>query len=293
MRAPPPQWDDLKTVLHVVRGGSLAAAATVLGVNYTTVARRISRLETCLKQTLFERRAEGYLATQAGLDVARYAAEMEERDHALMRHLSGQDTRLKGRFTVTAPQLLIASHLAPVLEDFSAQNPDIELEVRATNALLNLNQREADLAIRISSEPGDTLIGQRLTKQYTAAFATPKMAQKIAENPQDPIDWVAYSNWKKAPLASLIKHPRYRIKMRFDDMIAMIGAAKAGVGVVRLPMFLGRSTDGLIQVPVMEPQPYQDIWVLTHRDLKSSAKVRAFKDILLPYFKAHVGDFVV
>lgn len=287
-----PQWDDLKTVLQLVRGKSLAAAAETLGVNYTTVARRISRVETALGVVLFERLADGYKPTEAGQEVARKAAEMEAQEFDLMRSLSAQDTALRGQLVVTAPQLLCATHLLPVFEAFCARHPDVDLQVRAANELLDLNRREADLAIRISNDPGDTLKGVRLCRQDTASFASREWARRIAEDPGGQIDWVVYSRFGAVPKAALEKYPNARIKMMSDDMVAMVGAARAGLGVVRMPMFLGRAHDDLVQVPVLAPQPYLDIWMVAHRDVWPSAKVAAFRACLVPHFKAKRACFV-
>ena len=284
-------WDDLRAVLFMVRHGSLAAAATALDVNYTTVARRIAQAEESYGVLLFERLPQGYVATEAGLLAASEAEKMEDAETGFRRALAKADTRLSGTFSITAPQLLIAAHLCHVIEEFLGKHPEVELTVRASNALLNLNHREADLAIRISANPGDTLVGRRLTGQQTASFASAEVARRIETAPGATIDWIGFTYWTKPPKVSLENYPNARIKMQFDDMSAVLGAAQAGLGVARMPMFLGRSA-GLTQVPVLPPQPYTDIWAVAHRDIWASAKVTAFKECLLPYFKAHAAEFM-
>lgn len=285
-------WDDLRTVLAVVRQGSLAAAGEVLGVNYTTVARRIQRLEGVLGTLLFDRLRGGYRPTEAATLVAKYAAEMEVQQDALLRQLRGRDQSLHGSLVITAPQLLVGPYVAPVLDRFSAAHGDVDLKLRATNDLLDLTRREADLAIRISRNPGDTLTGLRLCAQHNASFASPQVAAKIADDPGACIDWIVYEQSGVVPKASLARYPNARVSMQFDDMVAMLGAAQAGLGVVRMPMFLGRATPGLEQVPVLEPQPYADIWLVGHPDVWKSARVAAFRALLVPYFRAHRQDFV-
>lgn len=282
-------WDDLKTILALVRGGSLAAAASELDVSYTTIARRISRAEAALDQTLFHRLADGYKPTEAGQLVATHAAEMATHQDTLLRQLSSQDSRLAGPLVVTAPQLVIAHLLAPVLSEFSDAYPEIDLQVRATNELLDLTRREADLAIRISADPGDTLTGQRLSAQHTASFATPTWAERIAAHPQGAIDWIAYAPHKKLPEIVTTAYPGAQIRYRFDDMVAMVGAARQGLGVVRLPLFLGRNEADLVQVPCLPPQPYMDIWTVAHADVWPAARPAAFRAILrlhLPRIRA-------
>ena len=285
-------WDDMRTVMCLVRGGSLAAAAQDLGLNYTTVARRIARAEASLGIMLFERLADGYQPTEAGLLVAHHAAQMDTQTDALMRQLQGRDTTLRGPLTVTAPQLLIAHVLTPMIAQFCKTFPEVDLHVRATNDLLDLNRREADLAIRISRDPGDRLMGLRLAAQQSASFASPALARKIVDDPNGVVDWIVYAGYTTVPKNVDPAYPNHNICMTFDDMVAIRAATQAGLGVARMPMFLGCTSDGLVQVPVLPPQPYPDIWVVTHRDIWTAAKVTAFREMLVPFMRAIRSQFV-
>ncbi|WP_299936682.1 LysR family transcriptional regulator [uncultured Pelagimonas sp.] len=285
-------WDDLKTVMVLVQRRSLAEAAKVLGISYTTVARRVTRLETQLQQGLFIRQPDGYQPTEAGLLVAKHAEQMQAAEHDMMRGLTGGDTRLQGKLTVTAPQLMIAYVFAPVLKQFQTAHPAVDLQIRATNDVLDLTRREADLAIRVSRSPGDSLTGLRLAEQETASFATQEWADRYRSNPQGPMDWIVYAAHKSLPEMVLEAAPGSRICFRFDDMVAMAGAAQAGLGVVRMPVFLGRALPGLVQLPILPPQPYADIWVVGHPDVWPSARVTAFREMLVPFMRAKRAEFV-
>lgn len=284
-------WDDLRTVLMLVRHGSLAGAAQQLGVNYTTVARRVRRAENDLALVLFERLPDGYRPTQAAHLIAEHAASMEDTQTTLLRQLQGGDTQLSGMLTITAPQLLLANFLSPLIEQFTASHPGIQLRILATNELLDLPRREADLAIRISRNPGDSLKGLRLLRQDSASFADQKWADRIASDPAMMIDWIVYDAYPGVPKNINPEYPNNQVRFRFDDMVAMAGAAQAGLGVVRMPMFLGRATPNLRQVPVLPPQPYPDIWIVGHPDVWPSGKVQAFRDCLVAYCKAHRDRF--
>ncbi|MEM8631205.1 MAG: LysR family transcriptional regulator [Pseudomonadota bacterium] len=286
------QWDDLKTILVVARHRTLAAASRELGLNYTTVARRIDRAEAALGVKLFERLAGGYNPTEEAELISRHAATMEAANHRLMRELGGRDARLSGPFVVTAPQLLIAHVLGPVLDMFSEAHPDVDLHLKASNDLLDLDRREADLAIRISHNPGDHLTGLRLTEQQSASFATPDWAARIVAAPEGPVDWLVYDQLGEIPKNVRVTTPPSRIRMRFDDMVAMAGAAQAGLGVARMPMFLGRALPELVQVPCLPPQPYLDIWAVAHPDVWPSAKSEAFRRVLRAHFKEVRSVFV-
>ncbi len=106
------------------------------------------------------------------------------------------------------------------------------------------------------------------------------------------IDWLVYESHPNLPKAISPEFPNNRARLRFDDVVAMIGAAQAGLGVMRLPMFLGRASTGLVQVPVLPPQPYADIWVVGHPDVWPSQKLRALRAILTKHCKAQSHRFV-
>ena len=192
-------WDDMRTVLALVRAGTLAGAADELGLAYTTVARRVQRAEEMLGRPLFERRPEGYVPAPEARDMACAAARMEAEEHSFLRQMSGREDSLDGPLTLTAPQLLIQEVLAPLLAAFVQRHPEVQLTVRASNDILDLTRREADLAIRISRSPGDSLVGQRLTEQASAFFATPDIARRAKDDPAAPLDLILYDQHRDAP----------------------------------------------------------------------------------------------
>jgi DNA-binding transcriptional LysR family regulator len=245
-----------------------------------------------LNTLLFERLPDGYRPTEAAHVLAEHADQMETAEHSMMRQLQGAETELSGMLTITAPQLLIANFLSPVIGQFIKMHPRIELRILATNDLLDLTRREADLAIRISENPGDTLMGLRLLKQDNASFSTQDIADRIANEPTAMIDWIVYDGHPNVPKGVSSDFPNNNVRFRFDDMVAMIGAAQAGLGVVRMPMLLGRTSAGLVQIPVLPPRPYADIWVVGHPDVWPSQKLQAFRDILKSYCKLHRHQFV-
>jgi|TARA_B110000902_G_scaffold258983_1_gene329589 DNA-binding transcriptional LysR family regulator len=285
-------WDDLRTILMLVRHGSLAGAADALDINYTTVARRVRRAESALNQLLFERLPDGYRPTEAAHLIAEHAEKMENAEHGLMRQLEGASTELSGVLKITAPHVLVANFLSPVIDEFITTYPRVDLRVLATTELLDLSRLEADLAIRISRNPGDTLMGVRLMRQDTASFANHEVARRIQSDPTAMIDWLVYESHPNLPKAISPQFPNNRARLRLDDIVAMIGAAQAGLGIVRMPLFLGRASAGLVQVPVLPPQPYADIWVVGHPDVWPSQKLRAFREILTKHCKVHSHKFV-
>lgn len=283
-------WDDLRTVLFMVRHGSLSSAADALGVNYTTVSRRIAHAEERYGARLFDRLPQGYVPTDAGHEAALFAERMEISESEFRLKVAGRDAQLSGDLIVTAPQLLIAGEMSVVLDQFLQLHPNVNLSVRASTEVLNLNRREADLAVRISDTPGDTLMGRRLTGQKIAPFCAPEVLKRIEANPQRTVDWLSFLHWDTSEKFSYAAYPNGRVRVEFDDVSAIIGAAQVGLGVARLPLFLGRAA-GLVMMPQITPEKYHDIWVVAHKDLWTSAKVVAFKDVLVKYFRENRYQF--
>jgi DNA-binding transcriptional LysR family regulator len=271
-------WNDLKYVLETARHGGTSGAARSLGVNHATVARRISAAETALGARLFERLPSGYIATDAGMDAVRAAEAMEAMQADLDRQIGARDTELRGLLRITASQLLFQRCLAPIIRDFGDAYPEIEIKLLATNESLNLAQREADVAIRFSKSPPDTLVGRRLFEQRGTVYASRKMMERD-QGQGTPLDWVRFAHWPGPPPD--IKAVRdLRPRLTVDDMTAAIGAVRSGIGATRMSCFLGDSDPELVRVPGMPLFTQLPLWVLTHADLKNVPRIRVFLDFV-------------
>jgi molybdate transport repressor ModE-like protein len=142
-------WDDVRYFLAVARGGSIRAAAARLGVNHSTVLRRIAQLEERLGALMFEKLPSGYRLTTAGEEVLELADRMEASSHQLETRVFGRDQSVRGLLRMTLAPTLATHLLMPDLTDFARLYPDIEMEILAYGELANLTNREADVAIRV------------------------------------------------------------------------------------------------------------------------------------------------
>lgn len=271
-------WNDLRFVLETARQGGTSGAARALSVNHATVARRISAAEKALGARLFDRLPSGYVATDAGQDAVRAAEAMESMQADLDRQIGARDTELRGLLRITSSQLLFQKCLAPIIRDFSADYPEIELRLIASNDSLNLSQREADVAIRFSKSPPDTLVGRRLFEQRGSVYASRAF---LAEDPgaPAPLDWVRFAHWPGPP-AEIKAVRELRPKLTVDDMTAAIGALHAGIGATRMACFLGDSDPKLARVPGMPVYAHMPLWILTHADLRQVPRIRVFLDFV-------------
>ncbi|MEH6496592.1 MAG: LysR family transcriptional regulator [Pseudomonas marincola] len=268
-------WDDLKYALAVHRHGGLSGAARSLGVNHSTVSRRLSTLEKSMGVRLFDRFASGLRVTSFGEHAILAAESMEELALALDLSIAGRDMELAGPLKVSAPQLIIKVVLAPVLAEFAKIYPNIKLTVIATSDAVNLHKREADVSILASNEPDGTLWGRKVLSQNCRYYGERKYLAGCDQASE--LDCINFLWRGDDPAAEILKaYPRARVTAKFDDMVAVHGTVLAGSGVARMPCFLGGSTEELEALPYVEKQPYSDIWVLTHPDLQKLPRIRTF-----------------
>ncbi|MEE9491765.1 MAG: LysR family transcriptional regulator [Gammaproteobacteria bacterium] len=289
MNAQQLEWDDIRYILAVCKEGSLSAAARTLSVNHSTVFRRIGGIEEKLGVRLFDRLTTGYAMTNAGEIVLNSATHIEEEIHKLARQLHGGDYRLSGMLRITVPEDLSTGYLLPLLASFHQRYPDIQTEILASNEVYNLSQHEADIAIRSTSSPQETLVGQRLCTLRYAPYASIEYLQKNPDKTLANHKWLSYSEtFNACPAVKWLarKYPQAPIVFRSTSVLSLFEAAKNHMGVAILPGFLA-DPEAILQ-PVCEPpdELTKDIWVLTHPDLRRTAKVHAFMKFIREIYSA-------
>ena len=285
-------WTDLQYVLAVAEKGTLAGAGRALGVSHTTILRRIAAVEETFGVRLFDHLPSGYAVTAAGGEVLAPARELSGAVATLERRLAGRDLRLEGLIRVATLDTLMASLLPRILAAFQAEHPGVELEVSGATALANLSQRDADVAIRVASNPPETLVGRRLASVGMGV---------CGDLPDDVSDW-GLQEWSArrwvAPSAALAETniarwmrtalPAANIVFQADSALAMGWAVQAGVGVAALPWYLAPALPGLRWRPLPTPlESPAGLWVLSHRDLRRTPRVRAFTDFVCHELALH------
>ncbi|MDT2021790.1 LysR family transcriptional regulator [Methylocella sp. CPCC 101449] len=282
-------WNDLKLVLAVHRAGSLTQAAQALAIDHSTAFRRLKALETRLDVRLFERLPGGvYQTTPAGARMAAGAERMEDEALALDRDIVGGDHRLSGQLRITSSETLAYSRLTSHLASFRRVHPGIVVELVIENRVLSLSRREADIALRPVRPKEGELWGRKLADMAWALYAAPDYLEAHgALHGADDIDRHAVIGWEAgiAGIAAadwLGEHVSpSAFVYRSNSLVNQSIAAKAGVGITLLPCYLGDSEAGLaraLTTPIAEIAG--ELWIVTHVDLKQTARVRAFFDLV-------------
>lgn len=276
-------WDDFRYVEAIADTGSLTGAAERLGINHSTVFRRLGQIEQQLGSRLFERGRAGYAPTACGEQMVELAERMGDDIVSFERTVTGQDLRPSGELRVTTSDVLLLHFLGDVLIGFRRAYPEIVLDIVVSNQRLNLSKRDADVAVRATYHNPDPLAGSKIARIAWAVFGPAALATEEFDPEFDGRrhDWVAFSD----PVA-IAKATRWlrehasekRIVYKMNTMIGLAEAAAGGVGLALLPCYVGTAVAGLAQLSPPLPELEGELWLLTHPDLRNTARVRAFID---------------
>lgn len=297
-------WDDLRHALAIGAAGSLAGAARALGVNHTTVLRRLDALEARLGSRLFDRQRRGYQPTEAGLALLEQARHMAARADEVERQVLGRDRELTGALRVTTA-FVVMDHLLPQpLADFARAYPGIEVEVVENAVLVDLSsrqadnpqawtRREADVALRLSAQVAEYLVGRQLGMTQCRVYAlrgAPGLPQGVTALDVLTRDapWVAFERDASARIYDQWLHrhlAQSNVRVRVDIFNAKAAMLRTGIGIGVLPTFMEARHPELVAVSEPIAELAQPVWMLTHPDLRQTARVRAFMQF--------VGDALV
>jgi len=289
----PLSWDDLQVFLAVVQHGSIPAAARALGVNHSTVLRRIGSLEDALSTRLFDRLPSGYALTSSGNEIAERLAGISEQIDGAQRQLMGVDVEIKGVIRLTSTDTLVHGMLMPLIVGFQERHPGVQVQIVVNNSFLSLTKREADVAIRGSNRPPENLVGRRVGDIQVAPYASRAYLQaagrktKLQDHawvaPDESLSHLEQAKW----LARTV--PVERIALRVDSLVGMVDAVEHGAGVGLLLCPLAQARPALVQLEPPDARLDTQIWILTHPDLKQVARIRAFTQFMFDALVAHPG----
>ncbi len=278
-------WDDVRYFLALSRHGSVRAAGVALGVSHSTVARRVESLEEKLSVRLFDRTPDGFTLTDGGRQMIAPAERVESEIATLERELMGQDDRLQGLVRVTCTDEYLSDLIVRDLASFCAKYPGIDLEVTNSYRAFDLSKREADIALRvhrIGKDPPEHLLGRRLVRVYYANYvARDHEATLDPERVGTKTRWLGWGP-RKADEEWVRKtsYPDVPVWGLFGSMGLQMQAARAGLGIAMLPCWVADRDPNLRRLHKEDLAPYFDIWMLSHADLRDTARLRSARDYL-------------
>lgn len=284
------RWDDLQYVLTVANAGSVAAAARALGVNHSTVLRRLNGFEHRHKLRVFHKLPTGYKLTPEGKELLDAALMIETTVKTLERKVFGQEMKLEGTLKLTTTDTLLRLILERHLSRFHQAYPKIKLELSITARLLDLSVLDADVAIRPGIAIPENLFGTRLCDLAFGVYGSPTYINSLhGPKPIEAAHWLGLSSemsgGKVARQVEDILNP-YNVVLRADSFEALALLAERCMGLAYLPCFVGEASDKLQRIDMELESANVGLWMISHRDLINSGRVRSFFDFIESEIKA-------
>lgn len=276
-------WDNIRFFLEVVRSGSVSRAADQLGVNQTTVSRRIAALEQHFGKKLFERSASGFVVTPVAERLVASAKTMADEASTIERHVMADSHELSGELRITVADICTQHLVMPALYAFTQQYPEVDLEIIATRDELDLTAREADVALRSTDEPPPNLVGKRITELAYAVYGTQDVLERVQATPDSGgipcITWMGDGHTRPPWIEK--SFPNTRRVYRSTELGVMLQMTRLGIGMAQMPCALCEPDPLLRRIPCRNVEPGWGLWVLSHVDLRTTARVRIFRDFLV------------
>jgi len=283
-------WDGIRYFLAVARDGSVRAAAERLGVNHSTVLRRVAQLEERLGVRMFEKLPSGYRMTAAGEEVLEFAQHMEASSHLLETRVFGRDQSVRGLLRVSLAPPLATHLLMPDFAEFARLHPDIEMEILSSGELANLTNREADVAIRVVYDRKTlplNLHGLKGPEVFGSVYISRQRLATRRGGASDPIRWVVITVHGIPHWASEGEIRTSGVPFRTTDAEAQLAAVRQGLGVTTLPCFVGDADPLLARVPGTDLHLYGTLWLLTQGETRKTKRVRLFTEFMSARLAAH------
>lgn len=284
--APTNDWNDFRYLLAVADAGSVVAAARQLGVTHSTVLRRINAFEERMGVRLFERLATGYKPTPGGEEMLDIARAMADQIATLDRRIAGRDRRTSGTVRFTTTDSLLAGIVIGHLASFRKNYPDIHLDITTVPGSVDLGAREADVALRATTKPPDTLVGWRICDLAFAVYgaarsATPKKRDAVVPSAPGARAWIAPSGGiARIKAADYIARRTgdIEVALGIDSFRGIHDAIAADLGIGFLPCYFADASRQVVRVAPVVPELTIGLWLITHEDLRSVPRVRAVMD---------------
>ena len=280
-------WQLIPSFLAAHQHGSLLAAARTLGISQPTVGRHVSQLEAQLGTPLFERTGRGLISTPAAVRLADAARAMETGAHTLMRGAHQAQTTLSGTVRISASQPMACCLLPRLLAQLRGEQPGIQIELVVSNTVSDLLRREADVAIRMVRPTQSSLVARRIGQVGVTACAHRNYLVRhgVPQKPADLLGHDLVGNDRVQDISrgfAAVGHPvgPEQFALRTDDLMAYWAAVRAGLGIGFVAAYLLRSDPDVAVVLPNLPLPSPPCWLVVHREIRTSRRIRAVFDFL-------------
>jgi len=290
-------WDHLRFFLALADRGTLTLAARELEVSHTTVLRRIKSLEHDMRAQLFDHHASGYSLTKAGDTLYTEALKMKHAIDSISRDVVGQDEQIGGDVVITTTDTLGFQIFPQLLIELQQSYPELHVTLDVINSMADISKREADIAVRTCLEPPENLIGRRLGTLRFSACASADYAERHALTafPSDVSIHhfiVLGTEYRDVPFYQWLdsKLTDNAAKTTVSGFIYAYALCKAGLGITVLPTYLIDDDDDLVSLPDDASMPDNDLWMLSHVDLRDNVRVRMVRNFLYEKLVARFPD---
>lgn len=280
-------WNQLKAFLATAEAGSLSAAARKLGLTQPTLSRQVAAIEKAMGVTLFERVGKAMALTTTGMDLLEHARAMGTAAEALNLAATGRSQAVGGVVSVSATDAVAAYLVPPLVRKLHEQDPGIAIEVIASNALSDLLRREADIAIRHVKPEQPELIA-RLVREASACFYASEDWVKAHGHPRSAADAARLpfiGAGRNAPYLGFLKQhglpvTEANFSCHAEHSVASWALVRAGMGIGAMMDEIARQTPGVVRVLDEVPPVIFPIWLVTHRELRTSRRIRVVFEAL-------------
>ncbi len=289
----PLNWDDLRYVVALAQAGSLAQAARLLGVDHSTVGRRVESAERCLGLRLFLRSSSGFRLSQEGERMLGPLRAVEAAVLGVARAANQRADALTGPVRITSPETFGLSYLAPRLAEFSRMNPGLTVELSPSGQVMDLARGEAEVALRFFRSKAQKLVVKPVATVGYGLYGSPAYLRVHPHT--GPAGLAAHCLLRPPPSPPTVEGdwldrwaPDTRPTFVSELSIALLAAAKAGGGLAVLPRYLGDAEPGLTRLPLPQA-PTERLWLTVHEDARQAPRVRALIDFLSARLKEDAG----
>lgn len=281
-------WDDLRIVLAIAEHGTLSGAAARLRVSHPTLSRRLQRIERRLDTRLFERTPSSLRLTAAGEEVRQLAVRLREDIAALERRIAGRDSGPGGPIRLTAPDAVSEYLLPGILAEVCREHAGLTIDLIVSNQVLSLAQRSADIALRVTDSPAETLRGRRVGTVAMAIYAARKLPVPETLGSVAGIPWVGFDAALacSGPGTWVARNvPESGIRFRANTLLGAAQAVRSGIGCGLLPCFVGGSIPDLVRIGAPLSALSLPLWLLVHPEMARLPRMRRACDALAAKLK--------